>query len=109
MPKGKGYTNPFKGEKKAQSYADLLILRGLKAGKEVKSAVKETKKRGIGKSIGGAISHAKRMLRRKPGKPKSPDKKTPSAYSTTRTEAVEKSVGDVAQTKQYRRMKGHSK
>lgn len=96
MPKGKGY-------KKSQSYADLLILRGLKAGKEVKSVFKEVKKEGIGKTVGGAYRHAKRTLKRKLGKPKTQKKK--SSYTTTRTAATEKAVGDVAKTKQYRRMR----
>lgn len=95
-------------KKKSQSYGDLLTLKGLKAVKEIKSAAKEVKKRGVGKSIGGAVRHAKRLLRRKKSEPKSKAGR-PSIYATTRTQAIERAVGDVSRTKQYRRMKGRKK
>ena len=99
MPEGKGYktkgkSNPFLHKKKDKydkpSYADMAILGGLRLVKGIKAGAKKQFKADVG--------YVKSKLKRK--------KKAPKSITTSRTKVIEKAVGDISETKQFKRMRG---
>lgn len=79
------------------TYADMLILKGLKLER---AAAKTKFVRKVGKGLEEARKKIMGVrLRRK--KKKAPEK----SYTTARTKTIEKSVGDVTETKQWKRLR----
>jgi hypothetical protein len=76
-----------KDKYKKQSYADLMILRGLKGAKKLEHRAAKTK---VVKAVGGAVERARQKVKSKfRRKKKAP---TTSSHTTTRTEALKQGL-----------------